>query len=594
MQKTMHSENNLNLSALFRNMAAVYRFQGPEERFRALAYAKASRVIAALPEDISVYAGKGGLEKLPGIGEGIAGQIAEFLAQGKIRKHDQLVSTVPVELLELMEIKGFGPRSVKTVHEQLSVNSKAEFINALQDGRISGIRGFGKKKVENMMRALKLHKEIEDRMLLTDALEEGSHLIGLLNSAQGITHIELAGSLRRRKETIGDFDILVACKKEHRMPVLRQFTSGNLARQVLSKGDTKASIILQKNGKQADLRIVNEWEWGAALQYFTGSKEHNIHLRTIAREKGYKLSEYGIFSLQNGERLGGATEAEIYQMLGMQEIPPEMRENQGEIELAAKNRLPLLLNTIDIRGDLQMHTVWSDGLNTIEEMAEYAMNQMKYDYIVISDHSKSSRIAGGMNEKQILSQISAIEALNKKLGKPFVKTGLEVDILPDGSLDIADEILSQLDWVTAAIHSRFTLDNTRRIISACRNPYVNCIGHPSGRLIGSREPYLLDFDAVFNAAAVSGTALEINAQPERLDLNDGNARRAREAGVRMVISTDAHNTNGLEYMHLGVSQARRAWCSASDILNTNPWEVLAEFRQAKIKRLKRSEAGRHS
>lgn len=315
-----------------------------------------------------------------------------------------------------------------------------------------------------------------------------------------VKQVELAGSLRRRKETIGDIDVLVSCEEKYRKKIVSHFVSSTIAKQVLAKGDTKASIILKDSGKQVDLRIVNEDEWGAALQYFTGSKEHNIHLRTIAKDKGYKISEYGIFNIKNEKKVAGKTEEEIYRTLGFQMIPPEMREDKGEIELAGKNKIPKLVSLQDIKGDLQMHSVWSDGISTIEEIVKYVKKNFAYQYIALTDHSKSSRIANGMDEKQLLKQIKTIEQLNEKLGERFVKTGIEVDILPDGTLDIADEVLAQLDWVTAAIHSNFNRDNTERIIRACENPFVYCIGHPTGRLIGSREPYKVDMKKVIEVA----------------------------------------------------------------------------------------------
>ena len=331
------------------------------------------------------------------------------------------------------------------------------------------------------------------------------------------------------------------------------------------------------------MRIVNEDEWGAALQYFTGSKEHNIHLRTIAKDKGYKISEYGIFNIKNEKKVAGKTEEEIYRTLGFQMIPPEMREDKGEIELAGKNKIPKLVSLQDIKGDLQMHSVWSDGISTIEEIVKYVKKNFAYQYIALTDHSKSSRIANGMDEKQLLKQIKTIEQLNEKLGERFVKTGIEVDILPDGTLDIADEVLAQLDWVTAAIHSNFNRDNTERIIRACENPFVYCIGHPTGRLIGSREPYKVDMKKVIEVAKKTGTALEINAQPTRMDLNDELAMQAREKNVQLIISTDSHAPDNFNFMKLGVYIARRAWCTSDDILNTKSWKEIEQFKKQKEK-----------
>jgi DNA polymerase (family X) len=454
-------------------------------------------------------------------------------------------------------------------------------IKALQNGQIEKMKGFGHKKVENMLRGLKLHKTIEERMLLWDALQTGEQVVEKLKHLREVKQAELAGSLRRKKETIGDIDILVSSEDKNRKKIVDFFTGGELASRILAKGDTKASIIHKDFGRQVDLRIISENEWGSALQYFTGSKDHNIHLRTIAREKGFKISEYGIFTLKNNKRIAGKTEEEIYKTLGFQIMPPEMREDKGEIELSMKGKIPKLVALNDIKGDLHMHSVWSDGARTIEEMAVYIRKNLPYEYMVMSDHSKSTRVAGGMDEKQILKQMKEIDAINKKIGKNFIKKGTEVDILPNGKLDFSDEVLSQLDWVTASVHSNFNQDNTDRIICACENKYVSCIGHPSGRLIGSREPYKADMEKVFEAAKATGTALEINSQPQRMDLNDTLAMSAREKGIRFVIVTDSHDSAQLNYMKLGIAIARRAWCTADTILNTKSWDEINKFTDRK-------------
>ena len=331
------------------------------------------------------------------------------------------------------------------------------------------------------------------------------------------------------------------------------------------------------------MRLVSENDWGSALQYFTGSKEHNVHLRTIARDKGYKISEYGIFTIKNDKRIAGKTEEEIYKTLGFQIMPPEMREDKGEIELSMKGKIPRLVSLNDIKGDLHMHSVWSDGARPIEETAAYIRKNLPYEYIVITDHSKSTRVAGGMDEKQVLKQLKEIDAINKKIGNEFIKKGMEVDILPDGTMDIADEVLSQLDWVIASIHSNFKRDNTDRIIRACENKYVSCIGHPTGRLIGSREPYRVTMEKIYEIAKATGTALEINSQPQRMDLNDEMTMGAREKGIKFVITTDSHDLGQFDYMKLGVAIARRGWCTADDILNTKSWAGIRDFTDKKKK-----------
>ena len=581
----MNLDTNKELSRIFKDMSDIYLFRGADDRFRSLAYGKASKVIDSLPEDISVYSKNCSLNDLPGIGEGIAEKIEEFIKTGKINKYEQLKKSVPYELLDLMEIRGFGPQSLKQIHKELKISTKQELVQALQDGTISSLKNFGQKKVENMLRGLKLHKAIEDRMLLWDALEAGDKVVEWLKQIPEVKKIELAGSLRRKKETIGDIDVLVASEEKFRRKIISHFTSSTMVEKILVKGDTKVSIILKETGKQVDLRIVNEDEWGSALQYFTGSKEHNIHLRTIAKERGYKISEYGIFHIKNEKKIAGSTEEEIYGTLGFQIMPPEMREDRGEIELASRNQVPTLIALDDIRGDLHMHSVWSDGMNTIEELVKHIRKYYSYEYIALTDHSKSSRIANGMDEKQILKQINEIGKVNKMLGVNFIKTGVEVDILADGSLDISDEILSQLDWVTASIHSNFNRDVTKRIIRACENKFVCCIGHPTGRLIGSRESCKMNIDMVMNVAKSTHTALEINAQPTRMDLNDEWTMMARKKGVELVISTDSHSLSNLNFMKLGVYIARRAWCTKNNILNTKSWKEIELFREQKLKHI---------
>jgi DNA polymerase (family 10) len=572
--------NNKELAAIFHDMATIYHYQGSEDRFRVLAYEKASRVIGNMQEDITDYAKSGTLKEISGIGEGISEKIEEYLRTGKISKYEDLKREVPHNIMEMMEITGFGPQSLKRIHSELNIDNKEDLIKALQDGSVAHMKGFGQKKVEKMLRGLKLHKTVEEKMLLWNALEIGEDIVAQLKQLPEVKQVELAGSLRRKKETIGDIDILVSCAEKSRKKIVDFFTGAGLAKRVLAKGDTKASIIQRSSGKQVDLRLVNENDWGSALQYFTGSKEHNVHLRTIARDKGYKISEYGIFTIKNEKRIAGKTEDEIYKTLGFQVMPPEMREDSGEIELSAKGKIPKLVSLNDIRGDLHMHTTWSDGARTIEEIARYVLKNLPYEYIAITDHSKSTRVAGGMDDKQVLKQLKEIDRVNKKLGANFIKKGIEVDILPDGKLDLSDETLSQLDWVTASIHSNFKSDNTDRIIKACNNPYVSCIGHPTGRLIGSREPYTVNMEKVFEAAKLTGTALEINSQPQRMDLNDELARAAREKGIKLVITTDSHDTGQFDYMKLGISIARRAWCNTDDILNTRSWsEIEKLFRK---------------
>ncbi len=565
------TESNQKLSQLFHDLASIYRFLGGENPFRSIAYQNASRSIQGLPEDIAHYIEQNTLGEIPGIGKSLEHDIIEFQKTGKISRFEKFKKKVPFELMQLMDIRGFGPQSLKRLYKELHLENKEQVIRALKDGSIRELKGFGDVKIENMLRGLKLHKALEERMLLWDALQYGEEILTELRNVSGVKSAELAGSLRRKKETVGDFDILIAAAPGTRRKIIEYFISSSFAKKVLAKGDTKVSVLLKRNGRQMDLRIVDESEWGAALQYFTGSKEHNIHLRSIARNKGYRISEYGIFNIGNEKRIAGKTEDEIYGALGMQTIPPEMREDRGEIQMAMRHEISALIELGDIKGDLQMHSNWSDGDMTLDELVEFVKKKYSYEYIAVTDHTKTSRIAGGMDEKGFLEQIEAVRKVNAKLGNQFLKAGAEVDILPDGSLDLSDEVLEQLDWVTASIHSSFTRDNTDRLIKACENPYVQCIGHPTGRLIGKREPYLLEISKLIEAAKETGTTLEINAQPDRMDLNDELAALARQSSVKLVISTDSHKAVDFDFMRLGVFVAKRAWCTADDILNTRSW-----------------------
>lgn len=566
-------------------MSNLYKYIGTPERFRALSYKKASNVLDDLPNDVTEYIQNNTLEDLPGIGESIADKIREYINSGTITKYEQLKKEIPHELLEMMEIKGFGPQSIKKIHTVLNITSKNELMKALQSGTIATIKGFGKKRTEAMLENLNLYQQTEKRMLLRDALAIGESILKKLQKIPEIKNIELAGSLRRRMETIGDIDILISANNRDRKKIIHDFTNSDMVKKILAKGNTKASITLKQNDKQVDVRIINDLEWGSALLYFTGSKEHNIHLRTVAKEKHMKLSEYGLFNQISNVRIAGETEASIYQALGLQSIPPEMREDKGEIKLASEQKIPTLISLKDIKGDLQMHSNWSDGTQTIEEIARFIKNHFNYKYIAITDHSQSSRIANGLTEQQILKQIIEIKAINEKLDEAFIKTGIEVDILANGNLDISDEIMAQLDWVTASIHSGFKRDNTDRIIKACQNPYVSCIGHPTGRLIGERNPYKLDIKSIIETAVSTHTALEINAQPQRMDLKDDYVFLAREKAVKLVISTDSHSIQQLDFMTLGVDLARRAWCKPSDILNTMTWEEIEKWLKTKKRHL---------
>ncbi len=507
------TELNKPLAQIFQDMSSIYQYLGGEERFRALAYLKASRVIRALQTDISDHIKNNTLEDIDGIGESIAEKIREFAKTGKIKKYEELKKEVPHELMDMVQITGFGPQSLKTIHEKLGIDSKEELIKALDDGRISSLKGFGQKKVDNMLRGLKLRKTVEERMPLWQAIELSEAVVAELKNIKEINHIEVAGSVRRRKETIGDVDVLASCAAKDRKKIVRRFVALPDIKAVLAKGDTRASIIIGQDKRQVDLRLMDESEWGSALLYFTGSKEHTVHLRTIAKERGLKINEYGAFRLKDDKLVAGKTEDDIYNLLGFEYVPPEMREDRGELELAAQKKIPKLVELKNMKGDLHMHSNWSDGSQSIDALANFVIKNYPYEYIALTDHSKSERIAGGMDEKGFAKQIKAINEVNKKLGRDFIKKGVEVDILADGSLDLKDELLAQLDWVCASIHSGFKQDATERLIMACKNPYVCCIGHPSGRLIGKREAYPVDWPKVFKAAKQTGMPWKLMPNP---------------------------------------------------------------------------------
>ncbi|HYM93081.1 MAG TPA: DNA polymerase/3'-5' exonuclease PolX [Chitinophagaceae bacterium] len=584
---TTSIRHNGDLASIFHRMASCYRYKGKDDRFRAIAYEGASRTLNNLKEDISTYAKDvKTLDQLSGIGESIGEKIMEYLQTGKINTFEKLKKEVPQELLDLMDINGFGPAIIKTLHENLKIDNRDDLVAAIKDGKLEKLKGFGAKKIENMKRGLKLFKESHTRMLLSDAIQTGNGILQEVLKIPGIKKAELAGSLRRRKETIGDIDILATAERKNWKKIVAKFISIPQGGRVLAEGETKASILLKKNNTQVDIRLVNDYEYGSALLYFTGSKEHNIKLRIWAREKGWKLNEYGVFDAKTDKRLAGKTEEEIYRLFGLQYIPPELREERGEIEAARKKNLPDLVELKDIKGDMQMHSTWSDGAEKIETIAKYILKKIpQYEYIVMTDHSPSERIAGGLKPAEFKKQFIEIEKLNKKLGKDFVKKGVEVDILADGSLDLPDNLLEQFDWVTASIHIGFNKDNTERLLKACKHPSIHCIGHPSGRLIGKREAYSVDWKKLIEKASATGTAIEINAQPNRLDLRDDLVKEAIENGVKITISTDAHALTQFDCMSLGVDVAKRGWCTKENILNTGSWKTVEQFKKTKKKLL---------
>ncbi|MGQ9507908.1 MAG: DNA polymerase/3'-5' exonuclease PolX [Thermodesulfobacteriota bacterium] len=555
---------NKELADLFNKMADILEFKG-ENPFKISAYRKASRILGDLTQDIEEIAKKGELKKIPGIGEGMAQKVEEYLKTGKIAKFEEVRKGVSDDLITMMEIPGMGPKTLALIHKERGIKNLSDLEKALEDGSLIDLFGMGEKKVENIKRGIQLLRQRKGRMNLGMAFPVAKRIIDTLRERTGSQKIEWAGSLRRMKENIGDIDILATGTNHER--IIEAFIHLPEVREVLASGETKASVIVE-GGLQIDLRVVDEDSYGAALQYFTGSKAHNIHLRGIAKSKGIKINEYGVF--KGEKKIGGREEEEVYKALGMIWIEPELREDRGEIEASQKKSLPILVKESEIKGDLHVHSKWSDGTASIEEIAKAAKSK-GYQYVAICDHSKSLKITHGLDESRLLKQIEEIDRINERMKEFRIIKGTEVDILGDGRLDLSDHILKKLDWVLAAVHSGFKQDKekmTKRIIKALENPFVHAIAHPSGRLLGAREAYEVDMEEIMKMAKHFGKALEINAYFERLDLDDLHCRKAKDMGIPLAIGTDAHHLDQMWMMTLGVAVARRGWLESRNLLNT--------------------------
>ncbi len=567
---------NSEIAAIFNEIADLLELQGVT--FKPQAYRKGARLLEGMSGDIEEVAKQGKLEELPGIGKALSEKIKEYFATGKIKHLDELKGQTPGHLADLLNIPGMGPKKAKLLFEKLKIDSVPKLEKAAKEGKIRNIAGFGEKSEEEILKGIELIRRGNERMPLGVALPLAREIMAHMSTLREVKRMEVGGSIRRRAETIGDIDLLALSADAPK--VMKSFTTMPMVERVLAQGTTKSSVLVA-SGRQVDLRVVDESSFGAALQYFTGNKDHNVKLRTIAIKKGLKLNEYGLFKGKN--LVAGKSEKEVYASLGLPYIAPEMRENQGEIELAMKGKLPSLITEDDMKGDLQMHTKNSDGKNTIEQMA-LAAKKFGYEYIAITDHSQSEKIAHGMEPERLLAYIDEIRSVEKKVGGIKLFASAEVDIKSDGSLDYADGILKKLDIVSVSVHSGFKMPPermTQRIIAALENKHVDILCHPTGRLIGRREPFQFDFEKVVRAAIKNKVHLEINASPERLDLKDSLIRRARELGATFTISTDAHSTDGLLAMEYGVAMARRGWLEAKDVVNTLPIE---KFKK-KMKRL---------
>jgi len=555
---------NLEFARILREIAELLEIKN-ENPFKVRAYYRAAQVIEGLSESINTIAERGELRKIPGVGESIAEKIEELLKTGRLKYLEELKKEVPEGLLSLLEIQDIGPKTALLLYKELGINSMEKLEKALAEHRLRDLPGMGEKTEENIRRGIELLKETGTRMLLGTALPVAEEIISELKKNSPVEKIEATGSLRRFRETVGDIDILVVSKNSEK--VMDVFTGLAMVREVLAKGPTRSSV-LTTYGIQVDLRVVKPDQFGAALHYFTGSKNHNIAIRELGVKKGLKINEYGIF--RGKKKIGGEEEIDVFKSVGLPYIPPELRENRGEIEAAKEGRLPVLVECADIKGDLHIHSKYSDGENTIEEIVRKA-KQMGYEYVGIVDHSRSMRFAGGLSISDLKKKINEIRRLNEKIKDITILAGAEVDIKVDGSLDYPDEILKELDIVIAAIHSGFKMDQekmTERIIKGIENEYVHILAHPTGRLIGKRDPYRVDVERLIMAAAKRGIMLEINAYPERLDLPDIYCRRAKDEGIIMVISTDAHHLDQMRFMKFGVGVARRGWLEKKNILNT--------------------------
>ncbi len=563
---------NLAVARILQEMADMMDLQGIQ--FKPEAYRRAARAIEGLVASIEDYHREGRLESIPGVGKGIAERIDEFLTTGRITDHEKLKAKVPTGLSEVMRIPGVGPKTARLLHETLGITGVEELKNAAEDGKLLKVKGMGPKKAENILKGISILESTGGRVLLGFAYPMAEAVVAHLKEHAPVERIQIAGSLRRMRETIGDIDLVATSSDWNR--VIGTFVNMPNVAEVVLEGPTKATIKLRE-GLQADLRVVDDEEYGAALQYFTGNKDHNIHLRTIAQRRGLKINEYGVF--RGEDRLACRTEEEMYATLGMATPAPEMRWDEGEIEAAEAGTLPTPVALEDIMGDFHVHTNATDGHDSLEAMVQ-AARKRGYEYVGISDHSRSLSFINGLSVERLLAQRDRIRDLNRDLKGFRVFMGAEVDILPDGSLDYPDEVLKELNYVIASVHSRFTMEEkemTQRVVAALENPYTTILGHPTCRLIGEREPVDLDFEEVVTRAVRTGTALEINAYTNRLDLNGSLARLARDRGAEFAIDTDSHATHHLALMRYGVGTARRGWVEAKDVINAHRIDAIGEY-----------------
>jgi DNA polymerase (family 10) len=560
---------NVDIARVFEQVADLLEIQS-ESPFRVRAYRAAARTVRSLGEPAAAIVAREGepaLTRLPGIGKDLASKIGELLRTGDLTVRRELVAKVPEGVVELMQIPSLGAKRAHLVYEELGVATVAELEEAARTGRLRAVRGFGDKLVATILEGCAMRKAAAGRTKLAEAEAYVAPLLVHLRGARGLDALEVAGSFRRRRETVGDVDIL-AGSNDPAAVAARLFSYPEITR-VLARGETKCAVVL-RSGLQIDVRIVAPESFGAALHYFTGSKAHCIAVRALGMKRGLKINEYGVF--RGDQRVGGRTEADVFHAIGLPWIPPELREDSGEIAAAREGRLPELVELAEIKGDLHLHTTATDGRDDLEAMIA-ACEARGYEYVAITDHTRAVRVAGGMDRAGFREQARAIARIRRRAPGLTILHGAEVDILGDGSLDLDDATLAELDYVVASVHSKFGMSKdemTKRILRALANPHVTALGHPTGRLLGKREPYAVDLARLAHAAHALGVLLEVNAQPDRLDLCDVHARLAKEAGALLVVVTDAHSVSELDFMRHGIDQARRGWCTRADVANTAP------------------------
>ena len=575
---------NQQIARIFNEMADLLEIRG-ENPFRIRAYRRAAQNIDGLPRDVAQMAEDEILE-IPGIGKDLAGKVRHYADTGRMEAYEELKILVPEGLAALLSVPGLGPKTAKLLYDRLKIKDIDDLERLAQAHRLSGLPGIKDRTEENILKGIEMMRRGKERLPIGRVLPIANEIIARLREKAPIQELVLAGSLRRWKDTIKDIDILATSGTPGK--VMNLFAHLPMVKEVLMRGPTKSSV-LTTEGIQVDLRVVDKDSFGAALAYFTGSKDHNIRIREMAVKAGLKINEYGIFREKDSARLGGKDEQDVYRLLGLPYIPPELREDTGEIEAAMEGRLPKLLELTDIKGDLHVHTKRSDGSHTLEELINTARGK-GYQYLAVTDHTKGLGIARGLNEEKIMEQMKEIKKVNSRMRGFRLFMGAEVDIRSDSTLDLPDEILRQLDIVVASIHSGFKQSReqlTRRLVAAIQNPYVSVIAHPTGRLIGEREAYEVDMERVFAALKESGKAVEMNAYPLRLDINDILAKKAKEMNIPVAISTDTHVLSQFDYMVYGVSIGRRGWLEKNDVLNTlHAGNLLKWLQRSKLSHLR--------